>query len=255
MTTRELLRRNRTVLALHLLRPARAAAVPLLRLPALGDRAVVSRPLGVEDWPGEVWALDFTGHGESSRPVGGGYSPEGLMGDADAALARIGPCVVVGWGIGGYVGLLLAGARPALVRGLVIAEGHGLDGAELDPAVVQVVEHPPPPLPVGANGQTDPAIDPSCDPYAWAELHVDARSAPYALGYLERAVAGRPAELAAQPLAVVALAVVAGDRIRPSWLDAVETHPAVLSAAGLGLPPGSDGAARVQAALARLAPR
>ena len=50
-----------------------------------------SRPSGRQAWPGAVWGLDFTGHGASTVPVGGGYSAELLMGDADAALAELGP--------------------------------------------------------------------------------------------------------------------------------------------------------------------
>ena len=47
-----------------------------------------------------VWALDFTGHGASSMPVGGGYFCELLMADVDAALAHLGPTTLYGRGLG-----------------------------------------------------------------------------------------------------------------------------------------------------------
>ena len=80
-------------------------------------------------WPGRVLALDFSGHGASDRLRGGGYTPELLAADADAALEHAGGTVcVVGVGLGAWVALLLAGARPQRVRGAYLLPGAGLEG-------------------------------------------------------------------------------------------------------------------------------
>jgi pimeloyl-ACP methyl ester carboxylesterase len=57
-----------------------------LLLHGLGEASPRSTPDYARDWPGPVHALDFTGHGRSSLPTGGGYTAEMLMADADAAL-------------------------------------------------------------------------------------------------------------------------------------------------------------------------
>ena len=58
-------------LALHHLREAADAADPgarpLLLLHGLGDRSPVAVPDDVAAWPGPIAALDFTGHGDSTR--------------------------------------------------------------------------------------------------------------------------------------------------------------------------------------------
>jgi pimeloyl-ACP methyl ester carboxylesterase len=79
-------------------------------------------------WPGSVYALDFCGHGRSDRVTGGGYFPELLLGDADAALAQIGRSAVAGAGLGAYVALLLAGTRSELVSAALLLPGPGLAG-------------------------------------------------------------------------------------------------------------------------------
>ena len=109
------LRHGKVTLALHGLRrdaPGRA----LLLLHGRGLRSPTIVPERVSKWPGPIWALDFTGHGASSVPRGGGYSVEILMADADAALAQLGSVTLLGNGLGAYVALLLAGARPQQVR-------------------------------------------------------------------------------------------------------------------------------------------
>ena len=244
MTTTSL-RCGRRTLALHRIGDGRSAGLPLLRLHGLGGRAVAGGPVGVEDWPGAVWGLDFTGHGESSRPVGGGYCPEVLMADADAALAHLGPVVVAGWGVGAYVGLLLGGARPELVAGLVLADGAGLAGSVGAASEVVIVEHPPPPVDAPPGSE----IDPTTDPYAWAELQADHRPAEHAVSYLRRAVAHRGPD--AGPFAVVALAPETG----AAWVDAVEAEPGVVGRSGLGVAPDAPGPERVAAALRLLAGR
>ena len=79
-------------------------------------------------WHGSVFALDFAGHGQSDRVVGGGYHPELLVGDADAALAHIGSAAVAGAGLGAYIALLLAGARRDAVPAALLLPGAGLWG-------------------------------------------------------------------------------------------------------------------------------
>lgn len=179
-------------LALHELRGG--AGRPLLLLHALGQASPREVPPDCEAWPGPVVALDFAGHGDSTVPPGGGYNPEVLMGDADVALAHVGPATVLGWGLGGYVGLLLAGGRPALVRGLVIADGTGLSGGSLPPSPRVVTAEWP--------ERTAP------DPLALAELSGDVRPPDYAAVFATMAVEGSGID---DPITVSALE-------RPRWL-------------------------------------
>jgi pimeloyl-ACP methyl ester carboxylesterase len=79
-------------------------------------------------WRGAVYSLDFSGHGDSDRIRGGAYVAETLLGDADVALAHVGPAAVAGAGIGAYVALLLAGARPEQVPAALLLPGAGLFG-------------------------------------------------------------------------------------------------------------------------------
>jgi pimeloyl-ACP methyl ester carboxylesterase len=85
-------------------------------------------------WPGRVYALDFSGHGRSDRLRGGAYLPEMLVGDADAALARIGGAAVAGRGVGAYVALLLAAARRDDVPAALLLPGRGLSGGAARPS-------------------------------------------------------------------------------------------------------------------------
>jgi pimeloyl-ACP methyl ester carboxylesterase len=84
-------------------------------------------------WPGSVYALDFSGHGRSGWVIGGGYTTELFAGDADAALAHIGRAALAGAGMGAYVALLLAGARPDLVPAALLLSGAGIEGAGAAP--------------------------------------------------------------------------------------------------------------------------
>jgi pimeloyl-ACP methyl ester carboxylesterase len=192
---RVLLRHNQVELALHHLG---GDGQPLLLLHGLGERSPSTIPMPASKWPGAVWALDFTGHGESSIPLGGGYTAEVLMGDADAALAHLGPCTVLGRGLGAYVALLLAGARHEEVRGAVLADGPGLFGGPSGPTSPQVVAVPP-----GVIGPPDP--------FALLELSRDVRPPDYALTFARGAVEHSDLET---PLAVAAMG-------RPVWLAAV----------------------------------
>jgi pimeloyl-ACP methyl ester carboxylesterase len=195
-------RHSRIELALHRLRDGDGA--PLLHLHGLGERSPMAVPGHLAGWPGPVWALDFTGHGASGMPVGGGYFCELLMADVDAALAHLGPTTLYGRGLGAYVALLTAGARPDLVRGAILDDGPGLKGGGPEPTTPYVL-----PEPLETPGPPDP--------YALLELSHDVRPADYATTY---------ARLAATLSGLdVALAVCA--QVRPPWLAAVAAEPGV----------------------------
>jgi pimeloyl-ACP methyl ester carboxylesterase len=146
-----------------------------------------------------VHALDFTGHGASTVPTGGGYTCEVLMADADAALAHLGPVTVLGRGLGAYVALLLAGARPTEVRGAVLVDGPGLFGGPSAPASPSIVQLAP----------DTPRRAP--DPYALVELTRDVRPADYAASFTRQASHLSGLE---HPVSVAAVG-------RPPWLEAV----------------------------------
>lgn len=198
------LRHGRIELALHQVRPSDEGPRPLLLLHGLGEQTPLHVPPMAERWTGPIWGLDFTGHGGSTVPVGGGYTCEALMADADAALAHLGEVTVLGRGLGAYVGLMLAGARAAEVRGVVLADGHGLAGGGPAPGTptIDAVEHR-----LGVP-----------DPYATLELSTDIRPPSYATSYARLAVQGSGLDA---PIVVSA-------RYRPPWLQAVADEPGVL---------------------------
>lgn len=186
---------NRVKLALHTLRAGDGQG--LLLLHALGERSPDSVPADVEAWPGPVFALDFTGHGASTIPGGGGYTAEVLLGDVDVALTMTGPVTVLGRGLGAYIALMAAAARPQLVRGAILADGAGLAGGGDEPGALVVR---------GVPGRIS-----APDPFALVELASDLRPREYA---------ARFAELAAEQSPLAAPIAVAG-RARPDWLKAV----------------------------------
>lgn len=200
-------RHGRSRLALHEVRGGTGSAA--LALHGLGENAksVLTQEL-VAGWPGgPVWALDFLGHGASIRPAGGGYTSESLMADTDAALRHIGPATVFGRGIGAYIALLIAGARPDLVRGAVLCDGPGMAGggpAPTSPAIM---------TPKVTPGQ--PADAP--DPFALLELARDVRPADYAFNFARQAVTLSDLKV---PITVAAVS-------RPEWLEAVLEQPDV----------------------------
>ncbi|MEY2710628.1 MAG: alpha/beta hydrolase [Actinomycetota bacterium] len=194
---------NKVSLALHRVRDGQGR--PLLLLHGLGEDSSRMAAMDIA-WPGPVWALDFTGHGQSTVPMGGGYSCEILMADADVALRHIGACTVLGRGLGGYVAFLIAGARPSLVRGAVITDGPGLAGG-----------------PVHVSSTTEIAAAPRAgtapDPWAIIELSRDARPATYALTFLRLAMHETDLD---EPITSCA-------RVSPPWLEAITPEAGVLT--------------------------
>jgi pimeloyl-ACP methyl ester carboxylesterase len=203
-----LLRHSKVDLALHHVRDAAGADDrPLLLLHGLGERTPTTPPPYLADWPGRVWGLDFTGHGASTRPVGGGYTAEILLADANVALTHLGSATVLGRGLGAWIALLLAGARPLAVRGVVLADGPGLIGGGIRPGSSTVVP--------ALVGTTDPGDTP--DPFALAELAHDIRPPDYATTFVRFAVEGSEVD---DPVVVATVS-------RPEWLAAVATEPGV----------------------------
>ena len=198
------LKHNVIKLAFHTLRPGEGLA--LLLLHGLGARSAQHVPDDVSCWPGPVYALDFTGHGESTIPGGGGYTAELLMGDADAALSMIGDATVLGRGLGGYVALLLGGARAEHVRGVVIADGPGIAGGGDEPGITIVR---------GVPEREGPP-----DPFALVELAADLRPPDYAASFVGFAATGSGL---ARPVTVSA-------KVRPDWLKAVMQQDGVAEA-------------------------
>ncbi len=186
-------------LALHELRSARGPT--LLLLHELGAASPTALPEELAAWPGAVAALDFTGHGASTVPRGGGYTSEVLMGDADAALAALGSATLLGRGLGAYVALLLAGARPREVRGAILVDGAGLAGGGERPRDARLAVLDP-----GADVRAGRAPD----PFAELELGREIRPPDYAAVFARQARAGSGL---ATPVSVCA-------RERPPWLAA-----------------------------------
>ena len=191
---------NRVRLALHTLRDTSGTAGEhrgLLLLHGLGEASPTTLPPYTVEWPGPIHALDFTGHGASDIPAGGGYSAEILLADADIALCALGEVTVLGRGLGAYVALLLAGARPTMVQGAILCDGPGLWGGPSGPTSSSVVvlepSHSPP------------------DMYALFELSRDLRPRDYAALFARLAVEHSGM---AEPITVAAV-------IRPPWLEAV----------------------------------
>jgi pimeloyl-ACP methyl ester carboxylesterase len=160
-------------------------------------------------WPGRVYALDFCGHGRSAWVRGGVYAPELLAGDADAALAHIGPAALAGAGIGAYVALLLAGGRAAQVPAALLLPGRGLEGGGAQPNFDRHV------LTMLLPGRDD-ALPPGCDPMCRA---------------LQRDV--RPADYAARLAAPARRLLLLDDGgVRPPWRRACRAAPAAESISG-----------------------
>ncbi|HEV3225935.1 MAG TPA: alpha/beta hydrolase [Acidimicrobiales bacterium] len=198
------LRHARSDLALHELRGGEGRA--LLLLHGLAERSPAAAPAYLDEWPGPIHALDFVGHGASTVPSGGGYTAEMLLADADTALRYLGEATVLGRGLGAYIALLLAGARPDAVCGAILFDGPGILGGGTGPG----------PSVVAAVDSTAPAPP---DPFALADLSRDIRPPDYATNFVRLATQSSPLEY---PIAVASIN-------RPDWLEAVGREPGVLS--------------------------
>ena len=200
-----IVRHNRIELALHRLAAGDDPAMrPLLLLHGLGEATPERVPAHIR-WPGPVLGLDFTGHGASTVPLGGGYTSEILVGDVDVVLESLdSPVTLLGRGIGAYIALLVAAARPAQVRGAVLADGPGLAGGGVHP---------------GSPALSRPALTSPGppDPYAMVELSRDVRPADYARTFVGFVVESSELET---PLWVAT-------RVRPAWVEAVASEPGV----------------------------
>jgi pimeloyl-ACP methyl ester carboxylesterase len=197
------LRHNRARLALHELRSGQGR--PLLLLHGLGERTPDRVPQYAETWNGPVFGLDFTGHGASTKPAGGGYTAEILMADVDIALEHLGAVTILGRGLGAYIGLLAAGARSELVRGVVLADGPGLVGGGIRPGSAYVLT-------------VDDDVDATPDPYALFELSRDVRPPDYAQEYVRQVMQWSGLD---RPIAVSTVN-------KPEWIDAVIDEPGVI---------------------------
>ena len=204
-------RHNKIDLALHQLRAAiDETARPLLLLHGLGEHTPAEAPAWVTSWQGAIVGLDFTGHGNSTIPSGGGYTAELLLGDADAALAALveqspdGMITVFGRGLGAYIGLQLAGARASQVHGAIMLDGPGLAGGPTGPTSQSFFSLPP--------SNTTP------DPYALVEVGRDLRPPDYVRSFVQLAIAGSKLE---EPVAVCTV-------FRPEWLAAVADEHGVM---------------------------
>ena len=160
-------------------------------------------------WPGRVYALDFCGHGRSEWVRGGAYAPELLAGDADAALAQIGPAALAGAGIGAYVALLLAGGRSAQVPAALLLAGRGLDGGGAQPNFDRHF------LTMLLPELSD-ALPPGCDPMCCA-MQCDTRPPQYAARF------AAPARR---------LLLLDDGTARPPWWEAARTAACAESISG-----------------------
>ena len=152
-----------------------------------------------------MYGLDLTGHGESTVPLAGGYSAEVLMADVETALRHLGPSTIVGRGLGAYLALLVAGARPDLAAGVVLLDGPGMIATSTGPGSSM------PALP--DSGATAPP-----DPFALAELSRDIRAPDYAAVFVRMALLGSSL---ANPITVASVN-------RPPWVQGVVDEPGVL---------------------------
>lgn len=199
------LRHNLVDLALHELRAGDGP--PLVLLHGLGESTPSAPPPATDDWPGPVLGLDLTGHGASTVPAGGGYTAEVLMADVDMALAHLGQATLVGRGLGAYLALLTAGARPRQVRGAVLADGPGLSGGSTGPSPTMIVDIP----------ESDIGATP--DPYAYAEMASDVRPPDYATTFVRSALL----------FSGLKTPIVVAARFHPPWLRAVVDEPGVVT--------------------------
>jgi pimeloyl-ACP methyl ester carboxylesterase len=212
MTPQKLLH-GRISLALHTLRSATqpvdssnddSRLLPLLMLHGLAGATPTTCPeLITSNWNGPIYGLDFTGHGQSTCAVGGGYSAEVLMADVDTALRQIGPAVLLGAGLGGYVALLVSGAAPGRVQSVIVTGGSGLAGGGVRPGSECIA------VPVVVPVAGVEAVTP--DPFALIELATDIRPPNYVASFVRQFVSVSTLD---HPVSICTAA-------RPPWLAGV----------------------------------
>ena len=124
------------------------------------------------------------------------------MADADVALAELGPATVVGRGLGAYVALLIAGARPTLVRGR-----GARTTVRASPAAGRTPARP--------SSSSDLVVDRAApDPWALVELARDVRPPDYATSFARQATQLSGLDVAGRRVRPVPAAVARGGRSR-----------------------------------------
>jgi pimeloyl-ACP methyl ester carboxylesterase len=142
-----------------------------------------------------------------------------MAADADVALAQLGAGAwVCGAGLGAYVALLLAGARPDAVAGAILWPGAGLEGGGSEPDFgaperPREGRHPAP------RGDADPEVQatPSTDPRVMHGLAADIRPLDYVESFA---------------LDARRLVLVEGPGRVPPWWERVRTVAGVTLVAG-----------------------
>ncbi len=223
---------GRLQLALHQLSTGPEQQAPsLLCLHELGGSSLQFESSPASGWPGDIWALDLSGHGASDWAPGGGYAPEWSLGDVDAALTHLSGTVdsiaLLGRGFGAYIALLAMGARPQLVHFAALVGGAGLLGGGPDPGPPTSITS----VPAAFNSDSDSSLS-SADPLAIAEFSQDVRPRDYTATFA-RQVAHLHPRAEANALLPIWIGVPSGEQ--PPWLEAVaaQCHPASSEAEAL----------------------
>ncbi len=185
---------------------------PLLLLHALYGSSA-DWPDAVDDWPGPVFALDFSGHGGSSRLRGGCYSYERFLSDTDLALRAIGgTAVLAGAGLGAWHGMMIAAARAESVPGCLLLPGEGLAAGGPEPDLEDF-------RPIVPSPERVAAFEGDADPYVMM-----AERDPRPLWWAEPFIAG-----------VRRLVLVEEGGPRPPWWEAARAHAEAVPDLAAGL--------------------
>jgi pimeloyl-ACP methyl ester carboxylesterase len=76
-----------------------------------------------------IYNSDLRGHGRTGWSGEKAYDLQSYIDDARRILAEVtGPALIIGWSMGGAVGVLAAGHDPELVRGVLMAESSPFVG-------------------------------------------------------------------------------------------------------------------------------
>ena len=156
--------------------PGRPAAGRCCCLHGLGERSPAAVPDELASWPGPVVGARLHRARRVDVPAGGGYTCEILMADADAALAAPRPVPPCSAGASAPTSrLLIAGARPDLVRGAMLDDGPGPRRRRHEPGTPFILH------PAAVTAAATP------DPYALLELSHDLRPPDYAATFARQA--------------------------------------------------------------------